>query len=155
MLFIPRGRVSEYVSSISSLVRSFLLPAIVFRTRTGAEDQGAIINIWCYSVQRNVGTIPSAKHNRSGIPGTKQNRSGFSQTPQHVVHAPLWFLLERADLVGESSIELYMLQQCAGEHTSHSKRQAQSQRYSQDQEKPERVFTNPSTRGARTAVSFA
>ena len=32
------------------------------------------------------------------------------------------------------------------------KRQAQSQRYSQDQAKPERHFTNPSTRGARTAV---
>ena len=48
-----------------------------------------------------------------------------------------------------------MLLQCAGEHTSHSKRQAQSQRYSRDQAKPERVFTNPSTRGARTAVVFA
>ena len=63
-----------------------------------------MVPIWCYSVQTNIGTIPSAKHNRSSIPGTKQNRSGFSQTPQHVVHAPLWFLLERADLVGESSI---------------------------------------------------
>ena len=40
-------------------------------------------------------------------------------------------------------------------YTSHSKRQAQSQRYSQDQANPERVFTNPSTRGARTAMIFA
>ena len=55
-------------------------------------------------MQTDIRTMASAKHDRSGIPGTKQNQSGFSQTPQHVVHGPLWFLLERADLVGESSI---------------------------------------------------
>ena len=40
-------------------------------------------------------------------------------------------------------------------YTYNGKRQAQSQRYSREQAKPERVFTNPSTRGAWTAVAFA
>ena len=51
-----------------------------------------LLSICCYSVQANIRSIRSAKHNRKGIPGPS---------------------------------------------------------------KPERVFTNPSTRGARTAVVFA
>ena len=50
----------------------------------------------------------------------------FSQTPQHVVHGPLWFLLERADLVGESSIHLINLfknkKKCVITFSSHLRR---------------------------------
>ena len=67
---------------------------------------GSYVRLHTVATMQHIRPIPSAKHNRSGIPGTKQNRSGFSPTPQRVVHGPLWFLLERADLVGESSISL-------------------------------------------------